>query len=325
MGCVPSTKSPWGCCLVQGKLHEEAQVDFLRTCPNRVELAVTPLGGIPGFMAYHTSIIVNGEEFVFCAMGIMRNFGMDSHRRSGGPFGVLQSVSEKTSMSVIDMGMTARSTDMLMQFVSPYFMPGSYDLLLKNCNTFTDAALFFLTGQRLDSSYNSIEKVAVKNPRLLEQVIGMPYQPNPCALGFNVDQVLRDIGEADDDEPLAHGALGRLTAGTVARVRGLQNKEATRLNGKACVVQRFNSKTRRYEVRVLNELKALRGENLEPLLAQQEMIVANLRSDVSKHLNGERCVVVKFNDATDRLEVQLLSTGEVKALKIENVQQASSV
>lgn len=32
---------------------------------NPVQLAYSPLGGIPGMAAYHTSVIVNGEEFFF--------------------------------------------------------------------------------------------------------------------------------------------------------------------------------------------------------------------------------------------------------------------
>jgi len=321
---VQAATNPFGCCLVQhSKLQE---VDFLRTAPNKVELAASVLGGFPGFSAYHTSVVINGEEFFFCPMGVMRNMGIESHRRvgpDGVPIAPMQNDSDKQAPKIIDMGMTARSPDMLHQFLTPHFMPGTYDLLHKNCNTFTDVALWFLLGYRLESTYNSIEKVGKNNPRLLEQVTGGAYVANPRALEFNLDEVLQSVGEAGDDGEMLPGGYPRFVLGTVVRVHGLQNELARHLNGKAGIVQRYNSKNCRYEVRVANELKGLRPENLEPIQTEQEMMIAGLKSDLAKHLNGEHCAVLKFNGQSERIEVKITSTGEVKALKIENVQPLS--
>merc|ERR1712137_317882 len=121
-------------------------------------------------------------------------------------------------------------------------------------------------------------------------------------------------GDAD-----ACGPVGprKLSQGTVARVVDLQGKDSKFLNNKPCVVQRYISSSGRYEVRVADELKGLRPENLDPFQLQQEMIITDLRTDAARHLNGERCLVRKFNQGTDRLEVTVISTGEIKALKLE--------
>ena len=69
-----------------------------------------------------------------------------------------------------------------------------------------------------------------------------------------------------------------------------------------------------------NELKALRPENLDLFELDQEMVVTDLNSTAAIHLNGEHCTVQKFNEKTDRVEVIITSSGEVKAMKLENVQ-----
>lgn len=304
-----SLSNPFGCCLVHPKTHE---VDFLKTAANKVDLAASVLGGLPGLMAYHTSIVVNGEELFFSPMGILRNHGLDSHRRAdanGAPLPQLPNADSTAVLKVREMGSSALSGDSVYQALAPIFLPGSYDLLHKNCNHFTDVALAFLLGQRLPSTYNSLEKVGANNPRLLEQVTGGAYVPNPRAVEFNVEEAVRHLCEA----------VGRLSTGTVARVTGLVSETAKQLNNKACVVQRYNSTSARYEVRIDGETKALRPENLEPFQLHQDLVVADLRSAAAEHLNGERCRVHKFNPQTGRLEVRLLSSGDIKALRMENV------
>ena len=41
---------------------------------------------------------------------------------------------------------------------TPVLPPGTYDVFYKNCNTFSDAALYFLTGTRMPACYNRIER-----------------------------------------------------------------------------------------------------------------------------------------------------------------------
>mmetsp|Transcript_108065 Transcript_108065/g.304418 ORF Transcript_108065/g.304418 Transcript_108065/m.304418 type:complete len:320 (-) Transcript_108065:119-1078(-) len=309
--------SPFACCLIQQHVQE---VNFLKATENKVDLAVSELGGIPGLMAYHTSIVVNGEELFFSPMGIQRNRGLESHRHVG-PDGELMlpfGNTEKPGIKVIEMGSTAKSAETALQALAPHFQPGSYDLLHKNCNTFTDVALYFLLGVRLDSTYNSIEKVGANKPWLLEQVTRGAYVANPQALAFNLDEVLQMVGEVDD-EIIGPNGQRRLSIGTVVRITGLRSEMAKHFNDKVAIVQRLNSQSCRYEVRVQNETKALRPENLEAFQVRQDMRIDNLKSESAKHLNGEHCQVLKFNTHTDRLEVKITSTGEVKALKAENV------
>lgn len=53
---------------------------------------------------------------------------------------------------------TASGPDMARQLQS-YFERGTYDVFYKNCNTFTDAALYFLLRKRMPGCYNRIERV----------------------------------------------------------------------------------------------------------------------------------------------------------------------
>ena len=42
-----------------------------------------------------------------------------------------------------------------------HFARNTYDLLRKNCNTFSDVALAFLLGRRLDPKYNQVRQGTV--------------------------------------------------------------------------------------------------------------------------------------------------------------------
>eukprot|EP00439_Symbiodinium_sp_Y106_P017688 s5256_g2.t1 len=83
-------------------------------------------------------------------------------------------------------------------FLSGHFQPGSYDLLRKNCNTFTDCALYFLCGKRLDSLFRLLPKVdlvqdmrykavetlacmADERTGILQSITRGEYSPNPEA------------------------------------------------------------------------------------------------------------------------------------------------
>jgi len=104
------------------------------------------------------------------------------------------------------------------------------------------------------------------------------------------------------------------------RVKQLKSEQAQALNGKAGVVQRFQASSKRFEVRIGPELKALRPDNVEPILLNQEHVLTGLQSETAKVLNGERCRVVGFVVQSDRLEVELIEKGnERKAVKPENV------
>eukprot|EP00438_Fugacium_kawagutii_P025117 Skav230790 [mRNA] locus=scaffold312:36416:37816:+ [translate_table: standard] len=73
---------------------------------------------------------------------------------------------------------------------------GTYDVFYKNCNTFTDAALYFLTKTRMPGRYNRLERlVTATKPvsigllnRIFRAMVessgvsvdGDIYTPNPC-------------------------------------------------------------------------------------------------------------------------------------------------
>jgi len=80
----------------------------------------------------------------------------------------------------------------------PHFSQGSYDILLKNCNAFSDCAIFCLFGTRLDDRYSATEKyftekIGVEHLQTMTQGL---YQPNSKALNFLVDDVIAML----DDE-----------------------------------------------------------------------------------------------------------------------------
>merc|ERR1719510_412125 len=81
----------------------------------------------------------------------------------------------------------------------PHFLPGTYDLLRKNCNSFSDCALFVLLGRRLDEKYRSLEKIGAewdKHMGLIQNFTGGNYKPNPQADGFRSCMVVAQL-EAD--------------------------------------------------------------------------------------------------------------------------------
>merc|ERR1719409_1326709 len=177
------------------------QVEYLKASCHKMQLASSLLGGIPGLNAYHTSVVVDGEEFFFTPGVIMRSQGPDfeSHRRmsaQGEQITPLKGGGDKHSMKITDLGNTVLSGDVLLHELAPHFQSGTYDLLHKNCNTFSDMALFYLLNKRLDSTYNSIEKFGANNPQLLTQVTGGAYVPNPGALTFDGDKLVQTFAEA---------------------------------------------------------------------------------------------------------------------------------
>ncbi|CAE7709956.1 spin [Symbiodinium necroappetens] len=110
-----------------------------------IELAASKLGpGFPGFQAYHTSVKVDDLEYSFSGDGIVIGRGLPSHVR----------MADKPQ--VLYMGLTRISGEDLKEQLGRFFKRGTYDLLRKNCNSFTDCALFFLLDSRLDPGYRGL-------------------------------------------------------------------------------------------------------------------------------------------------------------------------
>jgi len=280
---------------------------------HRVELASSILFGVPPLAsAYHTSVLVNGEEYFFSDSGVFYDGSMDSHQGQA---------TEK-----LEMGFSTCTGTQLYLALDPYFKPGSYDLLRKNCNSFSDCALFFLLRVRLPRKYSALERMGQGASGLVTQVTNGLYTPNPYAADFQVEHIIQEIEKSPVPEPRATvPGCPRLALFAGAKVTILGLKSATHLNGKAAEVVRYNAVSGRWEVRVCpsGEEKALHAENLRPagegvhLEAGCEVVIDGLTSDEGKRLNGTAAVVLRYIHESSRYEVRI---GEMtKALKWENL------
>ncbi|CAE8718615.1 unnamed protein product, partial [Polarella glacialis] len=75
--------------------------------------------------------------------------------------------------------------------LSDHFRPGTYDLLRKNCNTFSDCALYLLCGRRLDSSFRSLDQLGQNvddvAKGLVQKLTLGAYSQNEKADGFDLE------------------------------------------------------------------------------------------------------------------------------------------
>mmetsp|Transcript_48239 Transcript_48239/g.139768 ORF Transcript_48239/g.139768 Transcript_48239/m.139768 type:complete len:169 (+) Transcript_48239:18-524(+) len=156
---------------------------------HKVQLAVTALGPwVPSMpQAYHTSVMVDDIEFSFCHRGIVsaRNWQSHSHLSRGGPHHIL------------DLGSSPLSALQLVKALRPHFKDQTYDLLRKNCNSFSDCALFFLLGRRLEPKYREMERLGVAAERLtgLVKLLSLgSYEPNLKADAFALEGAIEELG-----------------------------------------------------------------------------------------------------------------------------------
>jgi len=165
-----------------------AAFQTLYTQGHRVELAATKLGpGMPGLQAYHTSVTVDDMEYSFSFEGITHSPDFLSHKH-------LPDAPPK----VMYMGLTALDGKQMIAALKPFFQRGTYDLLRKNCNSFSDCALFYLLDARLDPKLRGLEQIghaADKNAGLVRALSGGDYQPNPKADGFTVKSVVAQVNK----------------------------------------------------------------------------------------------------------------------------------
>eukprot|EP00933_Yihiella_yeosuensis_P032987 TRINITY_DN2667_c3_g1_i1.p1 TRINITY_DN2667_c3_g1~~TRINITY_DN2667_c3_g1_i1.p1 ORF type:complete len:225 (-),score=27.41 TRINITY_DN2667_c3_g1_i1:248-922(-) len=138
--------------------------------------------------AYHTSILLGGYEVCFKQEGIVWEPWSDDLSS------VPPSHVGKGDTKVVEVGRTSRHTDELVRRLDPFFGPGSYDILAKNCNSFTDVCLAYLVSRRLPGKLVAAEKLGQSAPSmLLSWVSGGKYQENESARGFNVEAVILQV------------------------------------------------------------------------------------------------------------------------------------
>lgn len=174
-----------------------------------VRLAVTEILTVAGVTAYHSSVIVDNREYYFDSMGVMIAPPLWTHlvgqaKRPG-----------NMKTEVIEIGRSPKGGKAMLQFLRPFFERGSYDILYKNCNSFTDCVLYFLTRTRLDSKYTRMERfMMATNPvstslmnrifrSYVESNTGKScevdmYVMNPESEGFAISDVIACINELDE-------------------------------------------------------------------------------------------------------------------------------
>mmetsp|Transcript_8299 Transcript_8299/g.14300 ORF Transcript_8299/g.14300 Transcript_8299/m.14300 type:complete len:323 (-) Transcript_8299:45-1013(-) len=312
-----------------GRRAEPTPAEPLPVGRNTVEIAASALFQIPMVAtAYHTSVLVNDEEFFFSDSGICYDKTLMSHP-DGKP-------SER-----FPLGRTNYTGAEVWWALDQHFRPGSYDLLRKNCNSFSDCALYFLLRKRLDTKYMAAERIGRNTPSLLEQVTGGMYKANPTAADFDVESVItalqkvkipspKEMAKARSSDRSASsmrpgtGPLQMsLPAGTEVQILGLKNAPA--LNGQIAKIIRYNGVTGRLEAQIVStgEIKAIRADNLRPIgesaFAEGDKVrIDGLKSDAGQVLNGKQGVIKRYLHEAGRYEVEV--EDDVKSFKPGNLQ-----
>lgn len=151
----------------------------------RVELAYTQFGpGLPGAKAYHTSIILQDKEYSFGRLGVVQAPPFSSH----------SFLTREHQVMVV--GHTTLTGEEMAMVLHPYFRQGSYDMMHKNCNSFTDVSLYLLLGQRLNPAFRDLERagyVAERAFNFVQAITGGTYRPNPAASKFDIEHVIYRI------------------------------------------------------------------------------------------------------------------------------------
>jgi len=146
-----------------------------------VYLLVTPLGGLKGIAGYHTSVMIRDEEYCFTPQGIVQSRHNLTHDLAG------------ESMRKISIGSTAHSGASLVRNLDIFYRPGTYDILRKNCNSFSDCALFFLCRQRMWAGFRVVEQIgafADASTQFVQTLSSGSYVPNGLANNFDLEDVI---------------------------------------------------------------------------------------------------------------------------------------
>jgi hypothetical protein len=156
-----------------------------------VDLAISELPAsrewkMAGQVLYHTSIIIGAREYAFGSDGLQC-------RVVANRFDIPPSHFGKDRSMVFEVGQTQKTGDDLSEVLKPYFQQDSYDLVCKNCNSFTDCALAFLLSRRLPKKYSMTESLGKDLPRITSLLTDGRYKPNPKAQKFNLDKVVLHV------------------------------------------------------------------------------------------------------------------------------------
>jgi len=148
-----------------------------------VKLIASKMGpaAMGGFQAFHTSVEIDGTEYFFDGAGVMSS----SNRLSHQPDASNPQSRFDTTEHVI--GYSNKSGSQLKDNLRSHFQSGTYDLIRKNCNSFSDCALFYLCKIRLAPGFRSLETKGKSFPSLLNR---FGYEPNSKADNFDLEQTI---------------------------------------------------------------------------------------------------------------------------------------
>mmetsp|Transcript_7529 Transcript_7529/g.22161 ORF Transcript_7529/g.22161 Transcript_7529/m.22161 type:complete len:179 (-) Transcript_7529:67-603(-) len=167
-----------------------------RTSPkiHKVQLVATAFGPrIPGIgQAYHTSVVIDGIEYSFSAAGIVQNRGIQTH------------IPYRNTPEIFDCGMTHVSGRTMRAALRKDFQRNSYDLLRKNCNSFSECALYYLCGSHLKDEFRILEKIGRtvdQHTGFINVISGGYYRKNAAANDFTtcvVEDGFRNLSVDDE-------------------------------------------------------------------------------------------------------------------------------
>mmetsp|Transcript_28194 Transcript_28194/g.50895 ORF Transcript_28194/g.50895 Transcript_28194/m.50895 type:complete len:206 (+) Transcript_28194:26-643(+) len=143
--------------------------------------------------AYHTSVVIGEVEYSFGGDGVRATRPVMTHSALQKP------------TDVHDLGMTRIHPHSMLGFLPSFFEAGTYDLLCKNCNSFSDCVIYLLLGQRLEDRFKRLEKMArhgQKRFKLMSalKMIGMKYSANPKSQSFEVNHIIDLIDQVTGNQ-----------------------------------------------------------------------------------------------------------------------------
>jgi len=164
-------------------------------CREGVKLLVTPIGPktLPRkFQPYHTSVMVGDKELSFGISGLCMCRGPQSH----------ECLPRSSETKIIDKGPVGDiDCYLLRRVLRPHYHEDSYDLLKKNCNSFSDVLLGILVGERLPKEYKYLETLAQNVDRnmfgIVRKLGNGTYVPTPEAADYSSDALIEQLKDKD--------------------------------------------------------------------------------------------------------------------------------
>jgi hypothetical protein len=112
-----------------------------------------------GFGLYHTGVQIRDQEFTFSQEGIF-----DTE-----PKAVPEGIRLRATIEIGSFYGNADAVRRAISDLTEHFRPGSYHLLKKNCNTFSNALCIKLTGNPVPGYVNRLANIAAMFPAIWPQ------------------------------------------------------------------------------------------------------------------------------------------------------------